>query len=274
MKSVSNRQPNEQPESQMLNTPTHPFVDIHCHCLPGIDDGPADVGESIALCKALSDDGISTVIATPHQLGRWDDSNWAAPIREGVANLKAALEEAGIPLNLFPGADVRIDERLCALIDEDKVLTLADKGKHILLELPHEVFIDIEFLLAELNSKGIRGIVTHPERNAFLKRQPDAVLKWVNEGCVLQITAASLIGRFGPEAQRAAWHFLDMPFALTIATDAHDCSSRCPCMLQAYGILKEHRGRRIARLLCVDNPMRIVQGQEALAIAEFARGEQ
>jgi len=272
--SEANRQSNERLPERALNTPTHPFVDIHCHCLPGLDDGPATMAEAVALCKALSDDGISTVVATPHQLGRWDDSNWAAPVRASVARLRTALAEADVPLNILPGADVRVDERLTALIGQDKVLTVADAGKHVLLELPHETFIDIEVLLVELAVMDIRGIVTHPERNSFLKRQPDAVRKWLDHGCILQITAASLAGRFGPEAQRAAWYFLDMPFPLVVATDAHDRQSRGPCMSEAYAMLKEHRGRRIARLLCVDNPVRIVEGREALAVAELAsRGQ-
>src|SRR5690349_20732826 len=91
-------------------------VDIHCHCLPGFDDGPASLEEAVALCQLLVKDGITTVIATPHQLGRYDRANSVEQVRHSVEVLKAELKDREIPLEVFPGGDVRIDERLPVLI--------------------------------------------------------------------------------------------------------------------------------------------------------------
>lgn len=112
------------------------YVDIHCHCLPGLDDGPATMSESLALCRALVDEDTTTVIATPHQLGRFSECNDVAQIKEVVLSVNEELRSNAIALRVVPGADVRVDERICRLLEEDKVLTLADGGKYILLELP------------------------------------------------------------------------------------------------------------------------------------------
>ena len=87
------------------------YVDIHCHCLPCIDDGPKTMSEAIELCRALAGDGIGTVIATPHQLGRFDNTNDAEQIREAVGIMNTKLNEKEIDITILPGADVRVDER-------------------------------------------------------------------------------------------------------------------------------------------------------------------
>ncbi len=142
-------------------------VDVHCHCLPGLDDGPATLPEALELCRALSEDGITTVIATPHQLGRYDGRCQAWEVRSAVAKLNTALAQEGLPLEVAPGADVRVDERIPALLEKDLVLTLADRGRHLLLELPREVFIDLKPLLVELAARGIEAVVCHPERRRY-----------------------------------------------------------------------------------------------------------
>ena len=89
------------------------YVDIHCHCLPAVDDGPATRAEALALCQSLVDDGITAVIATPHQLGRFCDCNEATEIREAVSLLNEELRSTSISLIVAPGGDVRVDERIC-----------------------------------------------------------------------------------------------------------------------------------------------------------------
>ena len=177
------------------------FVDIHCHCLPCLDDGPAERSEAIRLCQALVDDCISVVIATPHQLGRFNGFNDAAKIREAVSALNEDLESNNISLTVMQGADVRVDERICQLLESDEVLTLADGGRYILLELPHEIFIDIEPLLIDLSSMGIQAVISHPERHCVAVKQYKTLLKWLNTSACLQLTAGSLLGDFGLTAQ-------------------------------------------------------------------------
>ena len=246
------------------------YVDIHCHCLAAVDDGPATMGEALALCRGLSGDGVRVVIATPHQLGRFSDCNEASQIREAVSVLNEELRRNDIPLTVMPGGDVRVDERICRLLEADRILTLADGGKCILLELPHEVFINIEPLLVGLASMGIQAIISHPERHRALIKQPNLLLKWLAGGVQLQVTAASLLGEFGPAVQRAAWHFLASGWVSFVATDAHDLRGRRPLMRAAFEQISAQLGVAVARQVCVDNPIRILEGQDMQIIGSMA----
>jgi protein-tyrosine phosphatase len=244
------------------------YVDIHCHCLAGVDDGPATLSESLSLCRALADDGVTDVIATPHQLGRFNNCNHAAQIREQVAALNAELESNGISLNVLPGGDVRVDERICQLLEADRILTLADGRRYILLELPHEVFIDVGPLLMGLSSLGIQAIISHPERHSIVTRSGSparsVLLRWLAQSAHIQVTCGSLLGDFGPVAQETAWYFLTSGWASLVATDSHDLDGRRPRMKAAFRRIAEGLGEGMARLVCIENPLRVLEGKEVL----------
>ena len=242
------------------------FTDVHCHCLPGFDDGPRNDREALELCRALVTDRIGTVVATPHQLGRYDNRYDGQDIREAVAELNEMLRENTVPLKVLPGADVRIDERIGELLGTDRILTAADGGRYLMLELPHEVFIEPTVLLDSLAAQDLRCVVTHPERHPFLARNPGHVERWGRYEASLQITAGSLLGEFGCLSEDAAWAFLDAPLPLLIATDAHDVRGRAPRMTAAYEELTNRYGRRAADLLCCENPNRLLAGQDLLPI--------
>ena len=244
------------------------FTDVHCHCLPGLDDGPADTREALSLCRALVADGVRTVVATPHQLGRYEGRNGGGQVRKAVEQLKKALAETQTPLTVFAGADVRIDERIPELLESNEVLAVGDVGRYLLLELPHEVFVDPRALLAQLAERQVTAVITHPERHGFLARNPDTVQRWAEYRPCLQITAASFGGGFGRPSQEAAWAFLCQPLPVLVATDAHDTTARPPRMTQAYTLLTERLGRSAARMICVENPQRVVSGQDVLMFAK------
>jgi protein-tyrosine phosphatase len=244
------------------------FADVHCHCLPGLDDGPADGPHALSLCRALVADGVRTVVATPHQLGRYEGRNSGPQIRQAVERLRQALAQGQIPLTVLAGADVRIDERIPQFLESQEVLAVGDVGQHLLLELPHEVFVDPIGLLAPLRHMGITAVITHPERHQFLARHPDYVQRWAEYRPCLQITAASFGGGFGRLSQEAAWAFLRQPLPVLVASDAHDTAARPPRMTEAYTLLSQRLGRPVAQVLCVENPQRIVSGQELLGLTQ------
>ncbi|HZL37424.1 MAG TPA: CpsB/CapC family capsule biosynthesis tyrosine phosphatase [Tepidisphaeraceae bacterium] len=236
-------------------------VDIHCHCLPGLDDGPATLAEAVTLCRALVGDGITAVIATPHQFGRYDRTNPADRIRAAAVVLREKLAGENVPLTVHVGADVRLDERLMQLLDADEILTLADSGKHILLELPHDSFIDPLMLIDRLSRRGIQAIVSHPERYPHVCRRPDVVRDWVTAGAVLQITAASLLGEFGGPALTIGWELLGWGLPVMVATDAHNIERRPPRLTRAIEAIERRLGYALARRACVENPLRVLNGQ-------------
>lgn len=243
------------------------FTDIHCHCLAGLDDGPATMAESLALCRRLAEEGIATVVATPHQLGRFNGYNEAARVREAVHSLNESLRSSSVPLKVVPGGEVRVDERVCQLLRLDKILTLADGGRYILLELPHQVFIDIEPLLMELASMGIQSVISHAEKIALPSTHHQVLLRWLEHSAHLQITASSLVGDLGWKVQRTAWDFLRSGLATLVATDSHNMDIRRPRMKAAFGHISTRLGRNLARLVCIENPSRVVNGQEIVPIS-------
>ena len=252
--------PSEAQQARLQRFRAAHSVDIHCHCLPGLDDGPETLEDSLDLCRALVDDGITTVIATPHQLGRYDGSNWGPQIRSEVRALADALSAENIPLQVKPGADVRIDERLCDLLNSGQVMTLADTGKYVLLELEHDSAIEPQTLLPELLAQGRVPILSHPERNSVLNKRVDSVIPWLENGAILQVTAGSLTGHFGPVAQKIAWQWLGRGYVDVVASDAHDARKRKPLMSMAIDLTSSRLTHFITRKVFIDNPALILNG--------------
>lgn len=240
-------------------------IDMHCHCLPGIDDGAQDLAESQALCAALISEGINVVVATPHQLGRFDGCVDAPGIRQGVKELNQWLTRHEWPLVVLPGAEIRVDERVFELLEQDDLMTMADEKQVVLLELPFDMFIDIRPLLAQLASASIRAIIAHPERNRELSIRPQRVMEWAEYDPVLQITASSLLGRFGSTVQKAGYALMDLPLLPFVATDAHNTDRRSPCFSDAFDWIAKFVGMNRARQLFVDNAQGLIHD---LAVVE------
>ncbi len=237
-----------------------PFVDIHCHLLPGIDDGAEDWDESLAMAELAVADGMQTIICTPHQLGN-HRQNLAVDIRERVRHLDTLLRQQGIPLRVLPGADVRVEPDLSARLQADEVLTLADRGRHVLLELPHELYLPLEPILDALRGWGIQGILSHPERNRGILRQPSLLSPLVAAGCLMQVTAGSLLGTFGPSVQQLAQTILREGRCHFLATDAHGATARRPRLQAAYRRAAELVGGAAADVMCCENPSRVIRGE-------------
>jgi protein-tyrosine phosphatase len=236
------------------------FVDIHCHLLPGIDDGAKTWDESIAMARMAVADGVTAIVVTPHQLGSYGH-NSGLEIRHRTQQLQQMLHEQGVALQVRPGADVRIEGNMLELLRRGDVLTLGDHRRYVLLELPHELYFPIEGVLQELEGAGMQGVLSHPERNQGLLKRPQEVEELVAAGCWMQITAGSLLGTFGPGPQDMAEWMVRQGLAHFLASDAHGCRSRRPLLRQAYQRTCELAGAEMARRLCCDNPAAIFAGQ-------------
>lgn len=237
------------------------FVDIHCHLLPGVDDGPGGWEETLAMAELAAADCVSTIVATPHQLGIYG-ANHGDEIRARSGRLQSLLDERGIPLRVLPGADVRIEPGLIAKIHSGEVVTLADQGRHVLLELPHEVYLPLDRLLADVQAAGLTGILSHPERNAGIVARPSVVQSLVDQGCLIQITAAALTGGFGTRVRHVAESLVKQGLVHFVATDAHGPRSRPPVLSQAFRRVAGIAGRDAAVEMFCRNPAAVVSGQE------------
>jgi protein-tyrosine phosphatase len=241
-----------------VNSP-EPFVDIHCHVLPGIDDGASSLEEALVMAEMAVADGIATIIATPHQLGN-HTKNSGERIRAATAEFQRVLEERHVPLEVLPGGDVRIEPDLPRKIRCGEVLTLGDHRRHILLELPHDVYVPLERLLDELRKLGVVGVLSHPERNRGLLRQPGVLRPLVERGCLMQVTAGSLTGSFGSQVQKFAASLVEQGLVHFVASDAHATKTRPPVLREAFARVAELAGEKAAIELCCRNPRSLASG--------------
>lgn len=237
------------------------LVDVHCHMLYEIDDGSKSAAESLEMARMAVDDGITTVVLTPHQLGSYRH-NTGNDIRTRVAGFQALLDEHEIGLRVLPGADVRIEPDMLEKLRTGEVLTLGDHGRHVLLELPHEIYFPLEPVLEQLHAAGMVGILSHPERNHGLLRDPQYIAPLVAMGCLMQVTAGSLTGTFGPASQQMSEWMLQEGLVHILATDAHGARSRRPLLKRAFQIASQLNGPEVALRLCSEVPAAIAQGRD------------
>jgi protein-tyrosine phosphatase len=237
------------------------FVDIHCHLLPEIDDGAKSLEDSLAMAEIAVSDGIETVVVTPHQLGSYSH-NHGDQIRRRTAQLQAHLHAHAIPLTVLPGADVRIEDGMLAKLKRGEVLTLGDHGRHVLLELPHEMYFPLEPVLDALRRAGIHGILSHPERNQGLLKNPTLVESLVDYGCLMQVTSGSLMGTFGRASQEMGDWMLREELVHFLATDAHSPQARRPLIRRAFEHAARLVGEETAEAICRHNPSAVADGRD------------
>ncbi|MEX0642395.1 MAG: CpsB/CapC family capsule biosynthesis tyrosine phosphatase [Pirellulales bacterium] len=236
------------------------FVDIHCHLLPGIDDGPRDWDESLAMARLAAEDGMTTIIATPHQLGSFSH-NRGDDIRARVTELQQRLDSAAIPLRVLPGGEARIEPDMSDGVVRGEVLSLGNHRRHVLIELPHDIYLPLESVLDDFSRRKMVVILAHPERNRGLQRRPELLAPLVDAGCLTQITASSLCGTFGPDAKELAEWLLEVGLVHTVASDGHGSRSRRPLIRRAHQRLESLIDRQTADDLCCHNPARIADGK-------------
>jgi len=236
------------------------MIDLHCHLVPGIDDGPETLEESLAMARLAVAAGITAARTTPHiQVGRWD--NDLAKIAAAVAALRAEIERAAIPLELSFAAEVRLDYEILPMIEEGRIpfLGTLDGQKVLLLEFPHShVPVGADKFVAWLLARNIRPMIAHPERNKDLMLDPARLLPFVKEGCLLQLTADALTGEFGDLARKRSVEFLEHGWVAVLASDAHDTVNRPPRMAGGRDVAAQIIGADAAEQLVQTLPGRIL----------------
>ncbi len=240
------------------------MIDLHCHILPGIDDGPENMEAALAMCRMACEDGIRMIVATPHcGNGRYvNDETSILPVYE---KLRRRIREEKIGIELLVAGDIHIRPGLESFLEENRRLCLG--GRFALVEWPPDIvprFID-DFIF-RMSLAGFAPILTHPERNRAIQRRPALLKQWLLGGGLTQITAMSLTGEFGPEARESALALLERGWVHCVATDAHSTGRRKPVLSKAAALLKEFIGKEDASRLLVENPRRILAGRQPLTV--------
>jgi protein-tyrosine phosphatase len=229
------------------------MIDLHCHILPGIDDGATDASVSIDMAKAFVVDGVTVVACTPHILpGLY--SNSGPQIRAATSQLQQTLDEKGVPLRLITGADNHITPTFVSELRSGHLLSLADT-RYVLVEPPHHVAPPrMEDLFFGLLVAGYVPILTHPERLSWIESHYPTIKRLVHAGVWMQLTAGSLAGTFGRKAQYWSERMLDEGCVHVLATDAHDVNRRPPNLSRGRDLAARRLGNPEAEHLVETRP--------------------
>jgi protein-tyrosine phosphatase len=244
------------------------MIDLHCHILPGIDDGAENLEEAVTMCHIAYKDGIRTIVATPHTMNGIFINERDFILAE-VKKLQKILVTKNIDIHIVPGADVHINYNLLELIRDGKAMTINDHGKYILLEFPHQyVPPKIPEFVFKLKLNNITPIFTHPERNIAIQKDLNIILRLVEQGALIQITANSLIGGFGPRACNCAVEMLKYNLAHIIASDAHSSRFRSPILSHSVSKAAQITGQKWAEAMVTTIPRAIIIGDDLYDLPE------
>lgn len=232
-------------------------IDIHCHILPEVDDGPKTWDMALEMCRMAAADGITHIVATPHANDRYLYD------RSVLAGALARLRQlTGDSPKLSLGCDFHLSyENLQELFAQPDRYTI-EGSKYLLVEFSnYSVPAQISETFKKMENHGITPVITHPERNPILQRSPERVLEWAGQGCVVQVTASAFTGLWGEGVQQAARWLLDRGAVHLLASDAHDTRYRIPNLSAGRDAVAKIAGAETARALVEENPHAVVSGQ-------------
>lgn len=237
------------------------MVDLHCHLLPGVDDGSKNMETSLRLAKEATENGVTHALLTPHHMnGHY--VNHKKDVIHLTQEFQEEINKHNIPLTVFPGQEVRINGQLLEALGNDDILFADEGGKYLMLEFPdNDVPYYTSQIIFELQQRGITPIIVHPERNTKIMLEPDLLYELLEKGCLSQITASSYVGTFGRKVEKFSKALIEAGQGYVFASDAHDLPGRKYEMRQAFKKLSRKFGPNFAQKYN-DNARAIINGDE------------
>jgi protein-tyrosine phosphatase len=230
-------------------------IDLHCHFLPGVDDGAQTLGEALELARAAVADGITTAVMTPHvHIGRY--KNTRSSIAKEVIRFRRKLAAEKIPLRIVAGGEVHMSPEVMELEEAGELpcIGVVDGYRVVLVEFPHgHIPLGSDRLVQWMFGRNIRPMIAHPERNKAVMHDPEKIYPFVAMGCMLQLTAGAVVGQFGSLVQKCSLALLEREWVTVLATDAHNLNHRPPNMSLTKSFLEKWGGASIA-----DNLTRVI----------------
>jgi len=242
------------------------MIDIHCHILPGMDDGPGSLNQALDMCRAAAADGIKTIVATPHfRPGTYEFTG--RKVMDTVDLLETAAKGEGLDLRILPGAEVSVSPEMPSCLRKARYLTLNNNGRYFLAELPPlSVPPNWDTFLHSLHLSGLTAIIAHPERNDWFMNHPDVLASAAGRGLLIQVTAMSITGGLGSDARDFSYYLLRHNLVHAISSDAHSADFRRPVLSEACGIAAAIVGRKKAEDLVFTIPQAIIKGRDIPAL--------
>lgn len=245
------------------------MIDLHCHILPGVDDGSQNEQDALDLARAAYASGIKYILCTPHHHnGRF--LNPKADIIRRVSALQALLDREKIPLKVFEGQEVRIFEELPSAIARDEILFCDLSKKYLLIEFPTtDVPNYTSQLFTQLLARKHTPVIVHPERNRVFGQDPNKLVDFLEMGCLAQLTAPSYVGVFGKTIQKTARLMVAHEMVQLVASDAHHIQKRGFHLKEAYAAIARDFGEERTAYY-EDNAKRVLNG-DALPLSSYTR---
>ena len=230
------------------------MIDIHCHPLPGVDDGAKSMDVAVEMCRLAAADGIDASRRDAAQQLCFYFRSGPQP-----ATAPELQEKIGGKPKLLLGCDFHLSyDNIQICVQNSKDFTI-NQTSYLLVELPDQFIPDhLSRVYYDIQVPGLKPIITHPERNLLLQRKPELLEHWVSIGCLVQVTAQSYTGGFGSRARKYAERLLDSGLVHFFASDAHDINRRPPLLSRCYRKLEKYKGKEIAELLLQENPEAVI----------------
>lgn len=233
------------------------MVDIHCHILPGLDDGAKTMEIAVEMAESAIADGITHVIGTPHSNAEYTFN--PELVRERRNELQARVEGR---LQILTGCDFHLSYENLRDIETNTTKYTLNQKNYLLVEFADfAIPPNIDDTLHSLQLLGLQPIITHPERNGLIRHQPEKLWRWMRQGCYVQVTAQSVIGKFGKDTAKVLMNWLDDERIHFIASDAHSVTGRPLKLREAYQLVAKRVGEARAQALFTDNPMAALEGK-------------
>lgn len=236
-----------------------PIVDMHCHLLAGMDDGPKEMTEALEMCSMLAEQGVGAVHALAHQNEHYPAVK-PDGIRAAITLLKDEVRNKRLPIAVFPGAEVMVHPTTLKSVDEGAYLTIGDNGRFMLIELPHGIFIDLREIVSGLIARNIRPILAHPEQSQELLFSERMAEELVRLGCLFQLSTGNVTMPMDRRHAVAIKNWVQRGFVHVIGSDAHSPTRRPPLLADAARIIAQWVSPLAANRLCGMNGMAILQG--------------
>lgn len=238
------------------------MYDIHCHILPGVDDGVKNLQDSLEMCKIAWEDGVNTIIATPHYIDKESEID-PLHLLDKVDSLNREIKGKSFGLNILPGMEIFIAPDLAKLYEDGKIITLNMK-RYMLIEFPlyNSLPTYLFDMIFSLELKEVTPVIAHPERCNVIIENPGILYRFIEKGCIIQVNAGSIEGKFGTTVQKTADTLLKHNMVHVIASDNHSSSSRMSRLKNSYDIVSKKYGVKLAEDLFINNPLKIINGEE------------
>jgi protein-tyrosine phosphatase len=236
-----------------------PLADTHVHLLAGRDDGPQTMDEAVAMCRMLVSEGARHATALAHQNEDYPD-NLADALRAAAAALTSELTSRQIPLSVYPTGEVMLSPAIVETWQAGELLSLGDRSKWLLVEMPHGMFVDVLPFVERFRPLGIRIIVAHAERYAELLDDPALAARWIEAGCLIQVTAQALAEPWDQELERGLRRWVAGGFVHLLGSDGHGLDRRRPSLAAGFEQLVRWAGRPAAERIASHWGIAVLQG--------------